>query len=106
MKAVGRRGGTQKHRGQYDIELFTKAIADAIGTSPWRRRNDDMPVGYLGQAALRREQWLKAGILKLEEAPIATQRRGKHSAATNQHATTEELLEAVFSMWSAPRLYS
>jgi hypothetical protein len=31
---------------------------------------------------------------------------GKHiSAAMNQHAI-EELLEAVFSMWSAPRLYN
>jgi hypothetical protein len=37
---------------------------------------------------------------------IAKQRRGKHfSAATNQHATIEELLETVFSMLSMPRLY-
>jgi hypothetical protein len=28
------------------------------------------------------------------------------SAATNQHATTEEVLKAVFSVWSAQRLYS
>jgi hypothetical protein len=35
-----------------------------------------------------------------EEAAIGRQRRGEHiSAATNQHATTEELLEAVFSVW-------
>jgi hypothetical protein len=27
-------------------------------------------------------------------------------AATKQHATMEEMLIAVFSMWSVPRLYS
>jgi ribosome-interacting GTPase 1 len=42
-----------------------------------------------------------------KEATTATQRRGEHvSAATNKHATIEELLETVFSVWSAPRLYS
>jgi hypothetical protein len=35
------------------------------------------------------------------------ERSGKHvSAATNQHATKEELLEAVFSIRSVPRIYS
>jgi hypothetical protein len=45
--------------------------------------------------------------MEQEEAAIARQRRGKHvSAATNQHATIEGVLEAVFSVWSVPRLYS
>jgi hypothetical protein len=45
---------------------------------------------------------LKAGIVE-EEVAIATQQRGKHvSAATNKHATIEELLEAVFSVRSTP----
>jgi hypothetical protein len=42
-----------------------------------------------------------------EEAAIARQRRVKHvSAAMNQHPAIEELLEAVFSVWSTPRPYS
>jgi hypothetical protein len=42
-----------------------------------------------------------------KEAAIARQQRGKHiSATTNQHETVEELFESVFSVWSAPRLYS
>jgi hypothetical protein len=42
-----------------------------------------------------------------EEAAIARKRCGKNGpAATNQHATIEELFEAVFSVWYAPRLYS
>jgi hypothetical protein len=49
--------------------------------------------------------WLKVETVEQEEGAIARQRRGKHIfAATNQHATTEELLEAVFSVWIAPRL--
>jgi hypothetical protein len=40
-----------------------------------------------------------------KEAVIAKQWCGKHiSAAVNQRATVEELLEAVFSVWSTPRL--
>jgi hypothetical protein len=36
----------QKHQGQQDAEvLFTKAITNITGASPWRR-NGDMPVGY------------------------------------------------------------
>jgi hypothetical protein len=36
---------------------------------------------------------------------IARQWHGKHiSTATNEHATIEELLETVFSVWSMPRL--
>jgi hypothetical protein len=50
---------------------------------------------------------LKARILEIEEAAVARQRRLKQvSSATNKHATTEELLEAVFSIPSLPRLYS
>jgi hypothetical protein len=42
-----------------------------------------------------------------EETAIARQRHGKHvSVAVDMHATVEELLEAVFSMWSVPRLYN
>jgi hypothetical protein len=41
----------------------------------------------------------KAGIV--EETAIARQWRGKHvSTATNKHASTEELLEVVFSAQS------
>jgi hypothetical protein len=48
---------------------------------------------------------LKAGIM--EEEHDTTQRRAKHvSGAKNQHATTEVLLQAVFSILSAPRLYN
>jgi hypothetical protein len=48
---------------------------------------------------------LKAGIVEWVEAAIARQRRGEDvSAATNKHATIEELLEAVFSMLSTPML--
>jgi hypothetical protein len=45
--------------------------------------------------------------MELVEAVIARLRHGKHaSAATNQHATIEELLQTVFSVWSTQRLYS
>jgi truncated hemoglobin YjbI len=41
------------------------------------------------------------------EAAIARHRRCEHVfAVKNQHTKTEEILEAVFSVWSAPRLYS
>jgi hypothetical protein len=40
-----------------------------------------------------------------DEAAIARQRLGKDvSVATNQYAIIEELLEEVFSVWSASRL--
>jgi hypothetical protein len=43
-----------KCRTQHDMEeLFTKAITDVTAKCPWRRRNDDMSVGYSGWAALR-----------------------------------------------------
>jgi hypothetical protein len=49
---------------------------------------------------------LKTGIVEQIDAAIAMQRCGKHiSAAVNEYATVEELLEAVFSMQSVPRLY-
>jgi hypothetical protein len=42
-----------------------------------------------------------------EETTVARKRLDKHvSMATDTSATTEEPLEAVFSMWSVPRLYS
>jgi hypothetical protein len=47
---------------------------------------------------------LKAGIVESEHVTIIRQPRGKHvSVATNKHATTGELLEAVFSMRSVSR---
>jgi hypothetical protein len=40
---------------------------------------------------------MKAGIANPQKTSIARQRHGKHvCAVTNNHATTEELLEAVF----------
>jgi hypothetical protein len=49
---------------------------------------------------------LKAGIIE-EQKTDTRQRRAKHvSEAKNQHATTEVLLQAVFSNRSAPRLYN
>jgi hypothetical protein len=42
-----------------------------------------------------------------EETATARQQQRKHmSVATDMHATTEELLEMVFYMWSVPRLCS
>jgi ribosome-interacting GTPase 1 len=49
----------------------------------------------------------KVGIVEPEETAVAMQRMGKHaSAATNQHAAIEELLEMVFYMQSVERLYT
>jgi hypothetical protein len=46
-------------------------------------------------------QRLKAAIVEPEETVVVRQRLGKHvPTATNTHATTEELLDAVFSMSS------
>jgi hypothetical protein len=50
--------------------------------------------------------WLKAAIVHQETA-IARQWRGKAvSVEMNQHATTEEVLEAVSAMLSVKRLYN
>jgi hypothetical protein len=44
--------------------------------------------------------------VKQKEASIARLRRCEHfSVATNQHAEIEQVLDAVFYMWSALRLY-
>jgi hypothetical protein len=49
---------------------------------------------------------MKAGVAAPENTSITRERNSKHvSAVTNNHAKTEELLEAVFSMLSVPRLY-
>jgi hypothetical protein len=49
---------------------------------------------------------LKDGIAEQEEMAIAMQWHIKHlSTVTSQHMRTDELVEAVFSMWSATRLY-
>jgi hypothetical protein len=49
---------------------------------------------------------LKAGIVEAEETSIAWQWLGKHGpGVTNTQATIEELLDTVFSVGSAPRLY-
>jgi hypothetical protein len=48
---------------------------------------------------------MKAEIADPENTSIAKQWHGKHlSALTNNHATTKELLEAVFSVQSVRRL--
>jgi hypothetical protein len=50
---------------------------------------------------------LQGRIVEPKGTVVARQRRDKHvSAATNTHATTEELLEAMFSMQSVSMLYS
>jgi hypothetical protein len=50
---------------------------------------------------------LEAGIVEREETATARQQIGKHVVmAVNEHSTTEELLEAVFSTQSLPGLYS
>jgi hypothetical protein len=47
---------------------------------------------------------LKARSAELEETTVATQRFGKHvAAATDTHATIEELLQELFSMRSVSR---
>jgi hypothetical protein len=52
-------------------------------------------------------QWPKAGIAEQEDAATDRQRHHKHiSAETNRHATKEELLGVVFSVWFTPRLYT
>jgi hypothetical protein len=42
----------------------------------------------------------------LAESQNIGTRRGGHCLAMNEHATLEELLEVVFSMWFAVRQYS
>jgi hypothetical protein len=61
---------------------------------------------------------LKATIFKPEETSVARERLCKYTvtkhwlssrhviAATDTHATIEELLETVFSVWSVPRIYN
>jgi hypothetical protein len=49
---------------------------------------------------------LKGAIIEPEETTVARQPLYKQlSAAMDKHATIEELLEAVFSVWSVLRLY-
>jgi hypothetical protein len=49
---------------------------------------------------------MEARIADPETTSIARQQHGKHvSAVTNNHATIEELLEVVISMWFVLRLY-
>jgi hypothetical protein len=49
---------------------------------------------------------LKFGIVEPEEMAFARLQLDKHmSAVTDMHATIEELLEIMFSMWSMARLY-
>jgi hypothetical protein len=49
-------------------------------------------------------QRLKARIVEQIKAAIARELHGHVSVAINKHATTEEILEAVFPLWSMPRL--
>jgi hypothetical protein len=49
---------------------------------------------------------LKSRSAEREETSVAREWLGKHiPVATSTHATVKELLEAMFSMQSAPRLY-
>jgi hypothetical protein len=49
---------------------------------------------------------MRTGIADPEKTPTDRQRHDKHiSVVKNDHATTEELLEAVFSMRFMLRLY-
>jgi hypothetical protein len=49
----------------------------------------------------------KTRIAESEETAVAMELQRKHvSAVTNTHATIEGLLEAVFIVQSAPRLYN
>jgi hypothetical protein len=84
-------------------------------------RNGDTPRGYLGQAALRREncdifpQSKNCGARRNVHCQGTA--REQHvtlcfpcgpcqaPTATGMHATTEEVLEAVFSMRSVPKLH-
>jgi hypothetical protein len=69
-----------------------------------------MPVGYLGGVALRRQQCdmkaRKARIVEPETAVVRPWLNKLASTVMNQHTSTKELLETVFSMQSMPRLYS
>jgi hypothetical protein len=50
---------------------------------------------------------LKGGIVEIEEMVIGSHQLNKHvSAETDMHATIEELLEEMFSVWSILRLYN
>jgi hypothetical protein len=50
---------------------------------------------------------MKSGIVEPENKAVARQRLRKHvSPATHKQATIGELLEAVFSLRSVPRLYN
>jgi hypothetical protein len=69
-------------------------ITDVFGTSP-RRRNGDVPIGYLGHALLRRQQCdmtVENQIVERRRRPFLRQRHSKHvSAAINQHPTTKKI---------------
>jgi hypothetical protein len=56
MKLVHCWNQKQKHWGQHNMELlFARTISDVTCMSPWRRRNGNTLVGYLGCAASWRE---------------------------------------------------
>jgi hypothetical protein len=76
MKAVCCRNQKQKHQGHHDIEvLFARLITDITSTF-LQRRIGNTPVGYLGQAALRREK-----CVMMTESWISLTRRGCHCYA-------------------------
>jgi hypothetical protein len=64
-----------------------RTISDVTGKPPRRRRNGGIPVGFLGQAVLRKEQrdmTPEAELMEPEKMAFAIKRLGKHvSAATN-----------------------
>jgi hypothetical protein len=83
-----------------------KAVKAVTGTSPGKR-NGDTSIGYWRPACLRREECDVAQNRNTGTKGAARQRLGKNvSAATNQHETIQEILEAVFSIPSLTRLYS
>jgi hypothetical protein len=46
-------------------------------------------------------------IMESGKTSVARERFGKHVPATmDTHATIQELLKIVFSMWSVPKLYN
>jgi hypothetical protein len=61
MMTVCHQDWKQKYQGQHDMEV----VANVTCTLPKRRKNGDTPVGYSGQATLRREQCNITGVANM-----------------------------------------
>jgi hypothetical protein len=73
---------------------FVKPFTDVIGMSPEKRRNGNMSVGYLGRAALRREQcdmMAEARITGPEKSSIATKQPVNILPQQPKHAPTSTI---------------